>query len=395
MTVTEITNNNWTETEFSTHNEILIYTANYDKKVALYGYDTIEGNFYQLTTTGFSRRGVVVDSSLYFISLSELGEDIYIKNFEIFPTDIPETKVDLNQNYLPSIAMEKVDYSIYKKLFTPYVRTPYYNQITMEPGILFKGSDVFYHFRYSSLLNYSTEENTVSMTTGMSVHKWAPLYLRGYTDYTDVLSLTGSYPLIVTSKPGSASVSLSGNTYFGGTEFDDRVFTPGMIIYYGFPLRTVLISMGLPLYYSTSEPENSYGISFRISSIKRNVYGYFRLDTRFQWRSQNKISFTTRGTGNIKSFYGVGFSPSYTFQLLKLRKGFWKVNLFFEDINGRIFMDYLTAEQGKYLAAVGGEAFLETSLSMGFLRFSPVAGAVLSQDGKWNYYVRLNFPIIR
>ena len=58
-------------------------------------------------------------------------------------------------------------------------------------------------------------------------------------------------------------------------------------------------------------------------------------------------------------------------------------------------MDYITAEQGKYLAAVGGEAFLETSLSMGYLRFSPVAGAVLSQNGKWNYYVRLNFPIIR
>ena len=395
ITVTEITNNNWTETEFSTHNEILIYTANYDKKVALYGYDTIEGNYYQLTTTGFSRRGVVVDSSLYFISLSELGEDLYIKNFEIFPTDIPETKVDLNQNYLPSIAMEKVDYSIYKKLFTPYVRTPYFNQITMESGILFKGTDVLYHFRYLSLLNYSTEDKSVSMTTGMSVHKWAPLYLRGYTDYTDVLSLTGSYPLIVTSKPGSASVSLSGNTYFGGTKFDDRVFTPGMIIYYSFPLRSVLISVGLPLYYSASEPKNSQGLSFRISSIKRNVYGYFRLDTRFQWRSQNKISFTTRGTGNIKSFYGVGFSPSYTFQLLKLRKGFWKVNLFFEDINGRIFMDYLTAEQGKYLAAVGGEAFLETCLSMGFLRFSPVAGAVLSQNGKWNYYVRLNFPIIR
>ena len=153
--------------------------------------------------------------------------------------------------------------------------------------------------------------------------------------------------------------------------------------------------MELPLYYSSSESENSYGISFRISSIKRNVYGYFRLDTRFQWRSQNKISFTTRGTGNIKSFYGVGFSPSYTFQLLKLRKGFWKVNLFFEDINGKIFVDYLLGEQGQYLAAAGGEAILETSLSMGYLRFSPVAGAVLSQNGKWNYYVQFNFPIIR
>ena len=153
--------------------------------------------------------------------------------------------------------------------------------------------------------------------------------------------------------------------------------------------------MGLPLYYSASEPENSYGISFRISSAKRNGYGYYRFDTRFQWRSQNKINFSTRGTGKIASSYGVGFSPSYTFQLLKLRKGFWKVNLFFEDINGKIFVDYLTGFKGKYLASLGGEVFLETSLSMGFLRFTPVAGAVLSQNGMWNYYVRFNFPIIR
>jgi hypothetical protein len=265
----------------------------------------------------------------------------------------------------------------------------------MEPGLLFKGTDVLYHFRYSSILNYSTEDKSVSMTTGISVRKWAPLYLHGYTDYTDVLSLTGSYPLIVTSKPGYASVSLSGNAYFGGNEFLDRAFTPGIFINYGFPLKSVLLSMELPLYYSSSESENSYGISFRISSIKRNVYGYFRLGTRFQWISQNKINFTTRGTGNMISSYGVGFAPSYTFQLLKLRKGFWKVNMFFEDIYGKIFVDYLLGEQGKYLAAAGGETFLETSLSMGYLRFSPVAGAVLSQNGKWTYYVRFNFPIIR
>jgi hypothetical protein len=97
----------------------------------------------------------------------------------------------------------------------------------------------------------------------------------------------------------------------------------------------------------------------------------------------------------MNSSYGVGFSPSYTLQLLKLRKGYWKVNLFFEDIYGKIFMDYLLGEQVQYLAAVGGEVILETSLSMGYLRFSPVAGAVLSQNGKWNYYVRFNFPIIR
>ena len=78
-----------------------------------------------------------------------------------------------------------------------------------------------------------------------------------------------------------------------------------------------------------------------------------------------------------------------------MRKGFWKVNLFFEDINGKIFVDYLTGDEGNYLASLGGEVFLETSLSMGFLRFTPVAGAVLSQNGKWNYYVRFNFPIIR
>ena len=93
------------------------------------------------------------------------------------------------------------------------------------------------------------------MTTGMSVRKWAPLYLDGYTDYTDVLYLKGSYPLIVTSKPGNASVSLSVEASFGGTEFLDRAFTPGIIINYGFPLKSVLFSMAFPMYYSSPELE--------------------------------------------------------------------------------------------------------------------------------------------
>jgi hypothetical protein len=395
MSLKHITDNNWTETELSIYKEMLIYTANYNKMISIFGYDLKSGDFYQLTDTGFSQRGTVIDSSLYFISLTETGEDIFVSNSEFKQVDIPKNKTEETIINSHPVSKKKVDYSVYNKLFKPYLRTPYFNQFRMTPGFLFKGSDVLTHFRYSSLVNFPIEDKPVSMTTGLSINKWSPFYFHGYTDYTDVFSFTGSYPLIVTSKPGKPSVTLSGNSYFGGAEFTDRVLTPGIILYYGYPLRKVLISMGLPIYFSSEDPGNNYGISFRISSTQKNNYGYFRMDTRFQWQSMYKINFTTRGTGNIKSSYAIGITPSYTFQLMKLRKGFWKVNLYFEDINGKIFVDYLIGEQGKYLASIGAESFLETSISMGFLRFSPVAGAVLSQNGKWNYYIRLNFPIIR
>ncbi len=395
MSVTHITDNAWTETELSVQDEMLIYTANYNKTVCIYGYNMISGDFYQLTETGFSRRGAMMDSLLYFISLTDLGEDIFVMNPEYKQVDIPKNKTEeIIMNSFP-VSKKKVDYSVYKKLFKPYLRAPYFNQVRMSPGFLFKGSDVLSHFRYSSLVNIPIDEKSVSMSTGITINKWSPFYFRGYTDYTDVFSFTSSYPLIVTSKLGKPSVTLSGNTYFGGTEFADRAFTPGIIFYYGYPIKTVLISMGLPIYFSSEEHKKSYGISFRVSSTNKNIYGYFKIDTRFQWRSQNKINFTTRGTGNVKSSYGMTFSPSYTFQLLKLRRGFWKINLFFEDINGRIFMDYVSGEQGKYIAVVGFEGFLETSISMGFLRFSPMVGLALSQNGKWNYYFQFNFPIIR
>jgi len=394
--VRQVTNNDWTEAELRVNNDtMLLYTANYNKSIGLYGYDIDGETFYQLSLNGFSRRGAVIDSTLYFITLTERGEDIYKEDFNPKINTISENSLEDESADEISFTKDKVDNSIYSKLFVPYLRTPYFNQTTGKPGILFKGSDILTHFRYSSFLNYSSLNKSLSMTSGFGIYKWSPLVIQGYTDYENILSLSGSYPLSVTSKSGEPSVSINGNAYLGGSNFSDQTITPSISIFYDYPLKSNLIIIGTPLLHLNDKEETNIGLYLRLVTNQKNMIGYFRLDTQFQWQTNNKINFVTRGSGAISSHYGFSISPSFTFQILKLRKGLWDINFFFEDINGRVYIDYLTGDHGKYLSAIGTEAFLETSLAMGYLKFSPSAGIVYSQNDKWNYYLRLNFPLVR
>jgi len=390
-----ITNNNWNETELNLVDDLLVFTAHYKKEIGIYGYDLSQNIFFKLTDGGFSRRGVASDSLLYFISLTENGEDIFVKDIVKNQIDIPQNNLSIPNRPLKKFEKEKVDYSVYIKLITPYLRTPYYNQTTSEPAILLKGSDVLSHFKYSSLLNYSTENSSISMTTGMHIQKWAPVYIHGYTDYSDALSMSGFYPISISSKIGKPNISLTGNIHLRGKKFREITFTPGLSLNYGYALKSNLITLGFPIYRTPTPIKNSYGILIRISSVKKNNIGFFRLNTMIQWQSSDKISFLTKGNNNIFSSYGLILSPSFTFQLFKIRKGIWNINSYLEDLNGKVFIEHILGEYGKNLTAIGGELSLETKLSMGFLKFSPMMGIVLNQQGKWNSYFQLNFPIIR
>ena len=110
-----------------------------------------------------------------------------------------------------------------------------------------------------------------------------------------------------------------------------------------------------------------------------------------EYSNTELIIFSNRGKGELNSPFGVTISPSYSVQLLKFRRGFWNVNMFIEDFNGELFVDYTIVKNEEYLSAFGGEIGIESRILFSALRFSPTFGAAINKKGEWNYYWELQF----
>ena len=390
ITFTTITNSPWAEFDIHLQNNKLFYSTNHNKTYSIFSYDLDDKITYKLTNEGFSRDGVVSGDSLYFIGLSSTGEDIFVKPLNFIEWESGIWTESTTPDFLSlNLSPKKGGYSSnLKELLVPYTHMFY------PIGMNIFGTDALGQNTYSIGFEYLSEEKKYYINTSIGSRIFAPLYLSTYTNYIDYFYGSLSYPVYRSSQPGVSyfisdlSVRLSGNS------FTDKTFVPAFRIGWDYPLY----SFRLATYFPTEKKcwgssNNRFTIGVTTHVTRKTKYGYFRLNGNVHSSKTGVFEFSNRGAGKVESPLGVSLSPSYSRQLFKLRRGFWNVNMFIEDFDGNIFVDYTRVKSGNYLLAAGAEISLETRLLFSLIRFSPVVGAAINKEGKWNYYWRFNFPL--
>ncbi|MDI6794380.1 MAG: hypothetical protein QME81_16200 [bacterium] len=79
----------------------------------------------------------------------------------------------------------------------------------------------------------------------------------------------------------------------------------------------------------------------------------------------------------------------YSRPLLKIRKGLWNPNLFFEDLCLALFTDAAFSEEETQLSG-GIELQQETGAFFG-LKFAPALGLAYNKEGETTVYLQVNF----
>jgi hypothetical protein len=95
-----------------------------------------------------------------------------------------------------------------------------------------------------------------------------------------------------------------------------------------------------------------------------------------------------RGYARIKTPRALIIRTEFSHPLIKVKKGLWNPNVFFEDICGVLFFDYgLTDDKISY-PSVGGEIKLETKIGFGYLQFVPEVGFAYTKEQKFKIFYK-------
>ena len=106
-------------------------------------------------------------------------------------------------------------------------------------------------------------------------------------------------------------------------------------------------------------------------------------------------SCTIRGYDSITSPKALRLSAEYGHRLCKLRRGLWNPNIYFEDVYGVIFADYLWTQGGTTYYSAGCELRLEVKTGFGFVQLVPRLGIAVTKSSTIQAYFAIfpNLPI--
>ena len=394
ITFSSIANSPWAEASIHLQNNKIIYTTNHENVYSIFSYDLTNKSTYKLTNEGYSVEGVVIEDSLYFVGLSSKGEDIFVKPLNLIEWESPTWEKSIRPQFsLLNLNPKKGKYSSnLKKMFNPYTHMFYPNIENERIGIEFWGADVLGQNSYQLGIEYSSKENKFHFNTWFESKIFAPFYFSTYTNYDDSLSLSSTYPLYITSRPGLSSLWIGLSVTLSDKYLENKTIRPYINADYRYPLTSFGISTSIPI-KKTIWKNKADDVGLEISSwiSQKTRFGYLGISSMVEYSNTELIIFSNRGKGELHSPFGVTISPSYSVQLLKFRRGFWNVNMFIEDFNGELFVDYTIVKNEEYLSAFGGEIGIESRILFSALRFSPTFGAAINKKGEWNYYWELQF----
>ncbi|MBI5206431.1 MAG: hypothetical protein HY934_01435 [Candidatus Firestonebacteria bacterium] len=369
-------NTPYLESHISVSENKLFFTANYQKIYALYSYNFSTGKIYQITKAGFADFPVFneKDTLIYFIGLNSYGYDIYRKKPEFndfIISDYPVSKHPDFQYFQSN--KDKISTGGYidnlKTLFPPkMLRIPviYATNDSTYAGLYFSGGDVLGHFApYYGMIIYDFKKNTPQLSFALPINYYAPLYssINFATFDERFLKFNLEYPIIRKISPGIEDFSI-GSSVNLLKDFKRREMEP----YFTLNFRLPKTSGGLNIYLPFENRNTG-------SNISRT--GFYPNLWVSQYLSKHKLAFNIKGVYDddnpetifkkirgykevLDSKHGEIFSLELSRTILRIRKGIWNPNIFFEDINALIFIDGAVPRERKSQLSSGIELHLET-----------------------------------
>jgi hypothetical protein len=395
----------WTEGKLClTVDNILLFTANYDEKHAIYSIHLIEKNICRLTSNGFANSGAVIgtDKALYYIGLNSDGNDIYKKEYYPEHYELPDWQQSIKPNFHENeVEIKHGGYSDVLKTLLPAVRIPFVfpKDKTLKQwyvGGIILGGDATNENIYAGYFAYDpVEENPVLNLFWQSMFL-APLNFNLFYEYKDSVNYGFYYPIISKLNPGLTNLIL----FINGSSFENfnrKEISSGFNLKFSYPLTTFLANISFPFERQAWGSEINRNAQFFKVGIKQLLIDgdlSFWAAGFSDLHNPDTNSIRIRGYESITTPEGLVLKTEYSHALLKFRKGLWNPNIYFEDIFGSIFFDYGVTYNGESYYSVGCELKLEAKIGFGYLQFVPKLGFAITKDRQAKVFFEIS-PLLQ
>ncbi|MEO0184799.1 MAG: hypothetical protein ABIL20_03270 [candidate division WOR-3 bacterium] len=390
----------WTEGNIQFIKEDLLgFIANYDGKHRIYAVNLNKPeSIFCYTNNAFVNSFVIDDTMLFFSGLNSDGFDIYhkpsmpelytIKEYQpITKPDFTTMKIETkNGNY----------FDIAKTLF-PAARLPviFPMDSTFKKwlyGAVISGADATDENFYITIIGYDQLNEKPYLKSVLQSSFFSPLQMQVFYDYNDLINVLSSYPLYYSLQNiiSQFSVSIDFRSF---DEFTRKEVTPGFLCTIQKPYSSFFLNFAVPLerkFYKSSVDRTCIAGSAGLSHILLN--GEFRVKSLGFLDPENPDtrSISIRGYEPINSHKGIVFRAEYSHRLLKIRKGLWNPNIYFEDVFGTLFFDYAFDENKKNYLSLGLEIGTETKVCFGFVQIFPRAGVAINRNKEISFFAGFN-----
>ena len=385
----------WIENNVRIEGNTLLFTANYDKTYSIYAYDLKTQKLYRLTYTGYANFGIIAEDSLYFVGLTKDGFDLYKKAIEAreytlrnwiksLPPDYSQKPIEINKGGY---------FDVFKTLLKPALHIPviFPTDTTLKSwylGAFLMGADVTYENLYASFLAYDPIKKDLILSFYLQSLFFSPLGVNLQYAHKNSAGLELNYPLLIKLSPGLSSIFLflDGRTF---NDFSRREINPGMTLQFRYPYSFMILEFNLPMERKLwGSSIDRTAVILKISARKYVKGGELKLKGECinDPDKPDSVGLKIRGYGPLHTKAGGIFTIEYAHPLLKIRKGLWNPNVFFEDLCGTVFTDIAFSREAKYNLSFGMELKLETGLMLGFIRFAPKIGVAVTKEGKTKFY---------
>jgi hypothetical protein len=351
----------------------IFFTANYEDGHYLYYYDLEDNEVYRIDGEGFIRRASYDDRNdiLYLAALNSGGYDVYQTELQSTIYEVPTDPFEAPMpNVLPTTVIEPGSYVDNLKTLLPGVRMPMLYAGTDETivGMYLQGSDTIGHFEYGIPLLYHIENQNLYTDMFINSKLFSPVQTRlNFTNQEDdsELYFTVSSPLFRRLQPGVSHLSLALQTALF-EDFDRLSYTPQIALGLRFPGLVNEFSFRIPLenrdYGSSINRMGAYLDFYSLaylskSHLKLSATGIYDVD------NPSIVFPTIRGYDEeLTAKKGAVVSADLSTRLLRIHKGLWNPNIFFEDLNANLFVTSAIPTEGSRQLAGGLELVLDGGL---------------------------------
>jgi hypothetical protein len=397
LTLKEIINTAYAETNPSIANNKLLFVANYEKTYRIYAYDLVDGKFYQLTTGSFAHFPTVHNDELYFVGLNSAGTNLYHKPIIFSEITQPYYQSPEIHDLKISLAPTQGSYFDVLKTATPSIRLPILGK---NPGAFLSGYDVTNEHSYETIVRFGQSPSYSLLYENASLK---PLRLGVETERKNGEQdnkVYANYPLYLSNEPGLSYLFPLLELILDeeGTKTYKKL-APGIGAGFRYPKWRIQNRLNYVIENKMWDSiENTAVFSYYLNPPKifggtlEPEWGSELKTILYLFNNQEKTDLRDleiRGywLGDaIRTRCGGTFALEYSLPVFKSRCGSWNPNIFLEDVSLVGFSDIGFGEGVKSIYSAGAELRIEAALGFS-VKFIPTFGLVFDKEGKMTPYI--------
>ncbi len=379
----------WAEGSIALEGDTLIFTANYNKAYSIYMYDLATDSLYRLTDAGYADRGVMIQSSIFFLGISREGFDIYAAPCSPVPFERlvlePSTKPDLDA--LP-VDVREGGYGDVLKTLAPSVRIPFIAPTNSDLsewtyGALFAGGDATDENMYAGFVARDPTDGSATFDLLWQSRFVPGMEITALYDHSNAFEYALVHPAYLSLEYGLSSliVSVSGRVF---DSMDRHEVGPGISLRWEYPHTTLGAHLFLPFEresWGSSLNRSGQYLGFSVRRIMGQAALRLACNAYVDRNEPDVPSFCLRGYEAISAPRAVVFRAEFGSRLLRVRQGLWNPNIYFEDLFWNVFVDYAWTDGGATHYSTGVELLLEVKTGFGFIQVLPKVGACIKKTG--------------